>query len=131
MGTIQLLGLEFFAYHGFYKEEQKIGNKYGVDVSIHTDLFPAATDDELRKTINYEHIYQMVCEEMEIPARLLEHLAFRIGERILRTYSAVKSVSITVKKFNPPIGGVCQCAAVTLHLPICSKERDKSIMAGD
>jgi len=117
MGTIQLLGLEFFAYHGFYKEEQKIGNKYGVDISIRTDLFSAATDDELRKTINYEQLYKIIREEMEIPAKLLEHLAFRIGERVLKNYNSVKEVTITVKKFNPPIGGVCSYAAVTLQLP--------------
>ena len=28
-----LVGLEFFAYHGFYDEEQKMGNKYAVDIS--------------------------------------------------------------------------------------------------
>ncbi|RZK29989.1 MAG: dihydroneopterin aldolase, partial [Hymenobacter sp.] len=32
MGQIALEGLEFFAFHGYYDEEQKIGNKYGVDI---------------------------------------------------------------------------------------------------
>ena len=26
MGTIELEGLEFFAYHGYYEEERKIGS---------------------------------------------------------------------------------------------------------
>lgn len=37
LGTISLEGLEFFAYHGFYDEEQKVGNKYSLDITIHTD----------------------------------------------------------------------------------------------
>ena len=28
MGQIALEGMEFFAYHGHFDEEQKIGNKY-------------------------------------------------------------------------------------------------------
>jgi dihydroneopterin aldolase len=38
MGKITLEGLEFFAFHGYYDEEQKIGNKYGVDITIETFL---------------------------------------------------------------------------------------------
>jgi len=34
--TIGLEGMEFFAYHGFYTEEQKIGTTFIVDVYIST-----------------------------------------------------------------------------------------------
>ena len=34
MGQIALEGMEFFAFHGYYDEEQKIGNKYGIDLYI-------------------------------------------------------------------------------------------------
>ncbi|MDX5443432.1 MAG: dihydroneopterin aldolase, partial [Hymenobacteraceae bacterium] len=47
MGQIALEGMEFFAFHGFYDEEQKIGNKYGVDLYIKTDLHAAAESDDL------------------------------------------------------------------------------------
>ena len=42
MGQIALEGMEFFAFHGYYDEEQKIGNKYGVDLYIETNLNAAA-----------------------------------------------------------------------------------------
>ena len=31
-------GMEFYAYHGFYQEEQLIGGDYVVDVYVHTDF---------------------------------------------------------------------------------------------
>ena len=55
MGQIALEGMEFFAFHGFYDEEQKIGNKYGVDLYLTTDLKRAATSDDLHETVNYEY----------------------------------------------------------------------------
>ena len=47
MGKITLDGLEFFAFHGYYDEEQKIGNKFGVDITIETSLEKAGMDDKL------------------------------------------------------------------------------------
>ena len=42
---VSLEGLEFFAYHGYYDEEQKVGNKYSVDVTVRADLKAAAVED--------------------------------------------------------------------------------------
>lgn len=115
MGQIALEGMEFFAYHGHYDEEQKIGNKYGVDVYISTDLLPAAGTDELQRTVNYERVYQIVLEEMKKPSRLLEHIAHRIISHIFQEFSHVYSVKANIYKFNPPLGGICHRAMVTLE----------------
>ncbi len=114
MGTIALEGLEFFAYHGFYDEEQKIGNKYAVDIIITTDFSEAARRDRLRATVNYEDVYRVVVAVMKQPARLLEHIAHRIIQEIRQQYPDVQTVEVSVSKFNPPIGGVCHRAKITL-----------------
>lgn len=113
-GRIALEGMEFFAFHGFYDEEQKIGNKYGVDLFIDTDLRAAAQTDELPKTVNYETLYQLVQAEMQVPARLLEHLGRRIINRVYDKFPHLKRVKVNVYKFNPPLGGICRQARVTL-----------------
>ena len=114
MGQIALEGLEFFAFHGFYDEEQKIGNKYGVDLYLSTDLLAAGTSDKLAETVNYEVLYRAVQEEMQRPARLLEHVAHRILDRVLAEFEQVKKARVSVSKFNPPLGGICHRARVTL-----------------
>lgn len=114
MGTISLEGLEFFAYHGYYDEEQKVGNKYSLDITIHTDFSKAAQNDRLRGTVNYEELYQIAVEVMNERSRLLEHIAWRLIEKVRVQYPDVQKVHVSVSKFNPPIGGVCQRSRITM-----------------
>lgn len=114
MGLIALEGLEFFAYHGYYDEEQKVGNKYAVDITVKANLKSAATKDALDQTVNYEALYEVVKEEMQIRSRLLEHIGHNIIQTVFQKFPAVKWVEISISKFNPPIGGVCKQARVTL-----------------
>ena len=123
MGQIALEGMEFFAFHGFYDEEQKIGNKYGVDLYIDTDLHAAGTSDKLDATVNYEVLYRVVAEEMLAPARLLEHVGHRVMDRVMQEFPHVKSVKVSVSKFNPPLGGICHRARVTLKRKRANEQR--------
>lgn len=114
MGTITLEGLEFFAYHGFYDEEQRIGNKYAVDLIVTTDLSEAARQDKLSATVDYGELYKITLGVMQRPARLLEHIAHSIIQDIRFQYPDIAAVEVSVSKFNPPIGGVCHRARITL-----------------
>lgn len=111
---VALEGMEFFAYHGFYKEEQRIGNKYSVDLKIETDFSKAANEDDLTGTIDYEAVYNLVKHEMLHPNKLLESIGQKIIKAVLNEFPKVKAVEVSVSKFNPPIGGVCAKARVTL-----------------
>lgn len=115
MGQIALEGMEFFAFHGYYDEEQKIGNKYGIDLYIETDLRRAAESDDLHETVNYEVLYKLTLEEMKIPARLLEYLGHRIIDKVYEHFPFVQSVKVNVCKYNPPLGGICKWAKITLE----------------
>ncbi|TAH22233.1 MAG: dihydroneopterin aldolase [Cytophagales bacterium] len=114
MGTIALEGLEFFAYHGFYPEERVIGNRYGVDISVQTDFSKAAEQDKIKYTVNYGTLYEIVKEEMAVSSLLLEHVAQKIILRVMGQFPQVEAVEIVLRKFNPPIGGVCKASRVTL-----------------
>ena len=114
-GTVSLEGMAFFARHGFYEEEWKLGNRYEVDLAVETPLGKAATNDELAGTVNYEGLYRIVREEMETPSKLLEHVAGRILERTCREFPTIYSVEVSISKFNPPIGGVCERSRVRMR----------------
>ncbi|HLO46535.1 MAG TPA: dihydroneopterin aldolase [Leadbetterella sp.] len=115
MGQIALEGMEFFAYHGHFDEEQKIGNKYSIDVLIDTDLSRPASSDNLKDTIDYGDVYQIVKEVMSKKHRLLEHVGHEIIDAIGSRFGSIKKVTVAVSKFNPPIGGVCHRAVVKLQ----------------
>lgn len=115
MGKISLEGLEFFAYHGYHEEERKIGNRYELDICVETDFDQATEDDLLEHTVDYSQLYQIVQEEMQSPSHLLERLAGRIAKRVLKELPIVKSLEVNVSKLNPPLGGLCKRAKVTLR----------------
>jgi dihydroneopterin aldolase len=113
-GKVVLEGLEFHAYHGVYPHERSSGNKFELDVAIETTFRDSAFRDDLSGTINYEDVYAVVKEEMEKPTKLLERVGHNIAEKILASFPEALSVQISISKFNPPIGGVCKKASVTL-----------------
>jgi 7,8-dihydroneopterin aldolase/epimerase/oxygenase len=105
MGKILLEGMEFFAYHGHFKEEQIIGTKFIVDLEMEFDTSVAEKTDHLADTVNYQDVYQIVKSEMEINAHLLESVAHRILEAIKSRFPKLRTIQVKIAKVNPPLGG--------------------------
>lgn len=114
MSLIKLEGMEFFAYHGCFKEEQLIGTKFIVDLSIEADVDEAAMLDDLHLTINYLSVYKMVKSQMEINSKLLESVSKRILDELYKQFPGVIRAEVKVSKLNPPLGGKLNCVSVTL-----------------
>lgn len=115
MGIVSLEGMEFYARHGYYEEERKIGNKYSVDVHIYTDFQKAVEDDQLDGTVNYEKVYEIVTQAMSVEARLLEYLGGKIIKSLKEAFPGVGKVQVKISKHNPPIKGLCQKASITME----------------
>jgi 7,8-dihydroneopterin aldolase/epimerase/oxygenase len=113
-GKIILEGLEFHAYHGVYPHERDSGNWFEVDIQVETDFSKAAARDEISGTVDYETLFAIIKEEMEKPSKLLETVAGQIVDHVLSTLSAVEAVEVKISKLNPPIGGKCRKASVSL-----------------
>jgi len=114
MGLITLSGMEFFAYHGCFAEEQIIGNKFIVDIEFNTNTENAELTDDLSQTVNYQTVYQIVKVEMEIKSKLLEHVARRILDAIYKKFPDLISTRVMVTKMNPALGGKVDRVSVTL-----------------
>jgi 7,8-dihydroneopterin aldolase/epimerase/oxygenase len=115
MAIIQLNNLEFFAFHGCFKEERIIGNRFLVNVSLETDTSEAEETDDLTKTINYQEVYKLVKTEMEIASKLLENVARRIITSLSIKYPKLSNIEITVSKINPALGGKVESVSVKLN----------------
>ena len=105
MGIIKLTNIRTFSFHGCLEEEAKIGSNYSVNLTIKTNLEPSAKTDELTDTVDYVDLNRIVVEEMAIRAKLLEHVAKRIIDRVLKELKMVTKIEVEVTKLNPPIGG--------------------------
>ena len=115
IGTIELEGMEFKAYHGCLEQEKVRGNLFTVDFRGELDLYAAAERDNLNDTLNYGEIYEIVADEMSIPSELLENVAGRIVKAIEARFPELVSFSIRVSKKRPPVEGVAQWSRVTLY----------------
>ena len=113
---IFLNGLRFHAFHGVMPQERLTGNDYRVDLKIDFPLETAVGSDDVNDTLNYATIYTAVKEEMDVPSQLIERVAYRIADRLFRTFKAINEVEIKVEKCNPPMGADCEGAGVELHL---------------
>ena len=114
MGIIKLKNIRTFSYHGCLVEEGKIGSDYKVDLEIKTDLRRSSLSDNLKDTVDYVLLNQIVVEEMAIRSHLLEHVANRIITRIFAEIASVSRIIVAVSKLNPPIGGDVE--AVTIEM---------------
>jgi dihydroneopterin aldolase len=105
MGLIRIEDMEFYAFHGHYREEQIVGNHFLVDVTIEADTDKAGKSDELRDTLNYQTAYLLVKKEMETTSNLLEHIATRILDALYRELPGINKATVKVSKLNPVMGG--------------------------
>ncbi len=114
MSQISLNGMEFFAYHGCFEEEQIIGTNFIVDLEIETDTSKSEETDELSDTINYQEVYLLVKKEMEQNSKLLEHVGKRILNSLTTQFSEIEKAKIKISKINPQLGGKLDNVSITL-----------------
>jgi len=100
MGQIIIEGMEFYAYHGHFKEEQIVGGKFLIDLIIDTDTEKASQTDSLKDALNYQVVYAAVKQEMKIKSFLLENIASRILNRLFDDFKSISGVVLTVSKLN-------------------------------
>lgn len=123
MGKIVLQNIKLFANHGCLIEEAKIGSEYRVDLSVKASLKKSAHSDQLTDTVDYVTLNTIVKEEMNQRSELLEHVAQRILDRIMREFSNVQKSRVSVAKINPPIGGNVENVSVIMKM---KKEKKKN-----
>lgn len=117
MSKIIIENMEFYAYHGHFEEEQKIGTWFSVDLTLDVDTTKAELSDDLEDTVDYSAVYRLVKEQMMIPSKLLEHVGRRILNSLKDNFLDVKHAKIKIKKMNPPLGG--KMTSVALELETC------------
>jgi 7,8-dihydroneopterin aldolase/epimerase/oxygenase len=115
MGVIHVKGLRCYGYIGCLKEEKIIGREFVVDVALTADLSAAGKTDELRHTIDYCIVYQIVVKEMKKPCNLIEHVCQRIIDALKKEFVQLRQVKVRVTKPNPPVNGDVNHVSVTLQ----------------
>jgi len=111
--TVAIEGAEFFAFHGFYIEEQKTGNTFIIDAEVDLKSFDS-NDDNIYDTVNYETLYLICKEEMEKTQKLLETVVYNILNRFKNDLNNVTSGKVKMEKIGPQLGGKVKKAVIQM-----------------
>lgn len=101
--TVALKDVKFYAFHGFYPEEQLTGNHFSVDVEV--TFIPEGDTEDLGKTVNYEVVNSIIRTEMANTQKLLETVVSNIINQLIVNYPFLLSVKTGIKKFHPAMPG--------------------------
>ncbi len=102
MLQIHLKNVQFFAYHGIFSEERKLGNFFelNIDIWVQPITLPVL---HMKESIDYVAVYELVKKRMQIATPLLETVVTEIAQSILAQFSLANKVSISIDKVRPPI----------------------------
>jgi 7,8-dihydroneopterin aldolase/epimerase/oxygenase len=114
MGLIQIENMEFYSFHGHFKEERIVGNKFIVDLTVETDMTLPSKSDNLKDAVNYQRLYEIIKLQMDEKSHLLEHIAGRILDAIYSEMQGIKKATVKVSKMNPPMGGKIGSVSIVL-----------------
>lgn len=115
MDKIKVNGMMFYGYHGLFPEENKLGQRFTVDVELMGDFRKAGITDQMEDSIDYGEVYETTKSIMEGKAyHLLESLAETIAKTMFRTFDKLSAIRINIDKPGPPIPGYYESVGVEI-----------------
>lgn len=112
---LRLRNMVFYGHHGVFTHEREQGIRLAVDVDLRLDLQLPGLTDNLTTTVDYPAVYQLINRiQSEQAFALFEALVEQIAIAILRDFTAVAEVTVTARKFNPPVGGLIDAFEVEI-----------------
>ena len=113
--AIFIKGLLIHAHHGVMPHEDKVGQRFVVDLELATDLARAASTDKLADTASYSTIVEAATQAFTARSyRLVEAAAGAVAEAVLASVPQVASVQVTVHKPHAPIAAIFEDVGVTI-----------------
>ncbi len=105
MDKIHIHNLEVYCNHGVFKEENVLGQKFLVSATLFTDTREAGMNDELKQSIHYGEVCQMIDQYMRTHTfKLIERVAEQLARELLLNIPRLQQIRLEVKKPWAPIG---------------------------
>ena len=115
MGRIILHDMRFHSPIGVLEQERTQGNDFSVNISFEADIVRPGISDDLNDAVDYCAIYNLIKEEMSLPACLIENAAHRILQRIKLEIPRIGRIKLEIFKHNPPVGGPVACSGISIE----------------
>jgi 7,8-dihydroneopterin aldolase/epimerase/oxygenase len=116
MDKIILTNMQFYGYHGLLPEENKLGQRFGVDVELFLSTEEAGNTDDMNHSIDYSAVFLHVKRIVEGKAKnLIEAVAEAIATDLLQSFTLLEACRVKVIKPDPPIPGHYESVAVEIY----------------
>lgn len=113
---INIKNLQVFANHGVYPEENVLGQRFDISLTMRVDARPAGKADDLALSVNYGEVSSFITVFMKNNTyKLIEAVAENLAEELLLKYDLVKSLKLTVAKPWAPVGLPLETVSVTVE----------------
>ncbi|BCV21349.1 dihydroneopterin aldolase [Moorella sp. Hama-1] len=107
-------GMQFWAKHGYFSEENKLGQRFVVDVEVATDMSHTCITDDLTGALSYMDVYALTSKVVtQEEHRTVQRIAQRIADEIIAAHP-IKQVRVTVKKPSVAIGGIVEYSGCSI-----------------
>tara|TARA_B100000427_G_C15286283_1_gene497688 strand:- start:85 stop:459 length:375 start_codon:yes stop_codon:yes gene_type:complete len=107
LNRIEILKLEIYSFHGCNPEERKKGGPFTVDVEVDFDFTESIKQDNLKLTLDYAQITDIIKKEMSQPSKLIESVTKRILDNIIflgeEKGIEIERLLVRVSKIKPPL----------------------------
>lgn len=116
MDIIHIEGLEVFAKHGVYPEENALGQKFIVNAELFLNTRNAGMLDDLEASVDYGRICGFINDFLtENTWKLIETAAENLAAAILQKYHVIRGLKLEIRKPWAPIGLPLQYASVIIE----------------
>ncbi len=112
---IFLENIHLFAYHGIGKQEQQVGNEFIVNIKMTVNISRSGATDDIKDTVSYAEVFEVIKSEMNIPSKLLEHACVRIIRQLFLNFRPIEAIDLKLVKRNPPMGGDLDGAGIQIQ----------------
>lgn len=113
--TIRMQNCAFFARHGLFDEEERLGQRFYVDAELDVDPDEGLEDDIMGSTVDYGAAFVEIEKIITGQRRfLIEALAFDVARALCAKFPRIARATITVRKPHAPVPGVLDHVEVTV-----------------
>ena len=113
---ITIKGLEVFANHGVYPEENRLGQKFVVNAVLYVDTRAAGLSDDLDLSVNYGTVCHQITDFLTANTyKLIERVAEELARHILINNPLVHEIDVEIEKPGAPIGLPLETVSVNIH----------------
>lgn len=115
--SLHINRLKIHSFHGVLPQEQIVGASFYITLDAEFIVQKSAYEsDHLQGTINYDEIVNCIHEQMTESVNTLEHLAYKIAQKLLKDFPPIKSISLLIEKENPPTKVPCKEIGIKIHI---------------